>query len=152
MRAAFDALPGGTNVMQTPQSAYVWCHYDPVNFADPNGHSAGEVFGMIYSIISFFLWQMQVTSIALQMALLNFVIMIIPSIIDLIVSAASDEPLWGVNIFNAISAAGGVVPPDGAVGLPAQQPVQRERLSLHNGVGHLDARIAEPRPRRILQA
>ena len=102
VRAVFDALPGGTNVMQTPQSAYVWCHYDPVNFADPNGHSAGEVFGIIYSIISFFLWQMQVTSIALQMALLNFVIMIIPSIIDLIVSAASDEPLWGVNIFNAI--------------------------------------------------
>jgi len=102
MRRVFDALPGGTNVVQTPQAAYVWCRYDPINFADPNGHSVCEVLGMFWSIISFFLWQMQVTSIALQMAALNFVIMIIPSLIDAIVSLAKDKPLWGVNIFNAI--------------------------------------------------
>ena len=102
MRTVFDSLPEGTNVVQTPQAAYVWCHYDPVNFADPNGHSVGEGFGIFFSIISFFLWQMHVTSYALQMAALNFVIMILPSLIDLIVSAAKDKPLWGVNIFNAI--------------------------------------------------
>jgi YD repeat-containing protein len=103
VRGVFDRLPGGTNVVETPQAAYVWCHYDPINFADPNGHSAGEGFGMFFSVISFFLWGMQMTSLALQMAAINFVLMIVPSIIDLIVSAAKDKPLWGVNIFNAIA-------------------------------------------------
>lgn len=103
MRRVFDALPGGTSLTETPQAAYVWCHYDPINFADPNGHNVvGEVFGFLYYIISFFLWQMQVTSIALQMAAVNFVIMLIPSIVDAIWSAAEGVPMWGVNIFNAI--------------------------------------------------
>ncbi|MEN3333436.1 MAG: hypothetical protein V7641_2801 [Blastocatellia bacterium] len=103
MRSVFDALPGGTNVVNTPDAAYAWCRYDPVNYSDPNGHSAATGFGIFYSIISFFLWQMQVTSIALQMAALNFVIMIIPSIINGIYSAATGKPMWGVNIFNAIA-------------------------------------------------
>lgn len=103
MRSVLDALPGGTNVLNSPEAAYAWCRYDPVNYSDPNGHSAIAIgFGMAFSIISFFLWQMQVTSIALKMAALNFIVMIIPSLFDLIVSKVSDKPLWGVNIFNAI--------------------------------------------------
>jgi RHS repeat-associated protein len=103
MRTVLDALPGGTNVENTPENAYTWCRYDPINYADPNGHSAVATgFGLVFSMISFFLWQMQITSISLKMAALNFIVMIIPSIIDGIVSAARDKPLMGVNIFNAI--------------------------------------------------
>jgi YD repeat-containing protein len=103
MRRVFDALPGGTNVEMSPETAYAWCRYDPINYSDPNGHSAsGTFFGMFFSIISFFLWQMQVTTIALKLAALNFLIMILPSLFDLIYSGIKKQPLWGVNIFNAI--------------------------------------------------
>lgn len=103
MRRVLDALPAGTNISPAPETAYAWCGYDPINYSDPNGHSAVATgFGMFYSIISFFLWQMQVTTISLKMAALNFVIMLLPSLIDLIYSGAKGLPLWGVNIFNAI--------------------------------------------------
>lgn len=103
MRTVLDALPGGTNVENTPENAYTWCRYDPINYSDPNGHSAVATgFGLAFSVLSFFLWQMQVTTIALKMAAINFIVMVIPSLIDMIVSAAKDKPMWGVNIFNAI--------------------------------------------------
>lgn len=103
MRSVFDALPGGTNIENTPELAYAWCHYDPINYSDPNGHSAvGTGLGLVFSMFSFFLWQMQVTSIAFKLAALNFIVMLIPSLIDLIVSAAKGKPLMGVNIFNAV--------------------------------------------------
>ncbi len=103
MRRVFDALPAGTNVSPAPETAYAWCGYDPINYSDPNGHSAaGTVLGLGFSVLSFFLWQMQVTTISLKLAALNFIVMLVPSLFDLIYSAARDRPLWGVNIFNAI--------------------------------------------------
>ena len=104
MRSVFDGLPGGTNIVESSETAYAWCHYDPINFSDPNGHSAvGTGFGLAFSVISFFLWQMHATSLSLRLAAVNFIVMIIPSLIDLIVSkAGKDEPLSKVNIFNSI--------------------------------------------------
>jgi len=100
MRRIFDALPAGTNVSNTPENAYAWCRYDPINYSDPNGHSAiATGFGLFFSAISFFLWQMQVTTIAFKMAALNFIIMLIPSLIDSIFLGGN----WSVNIFNAVA-------------------------------------------------
>jgi len=70
LRAVFDALPSGTNVVLTPEMAYAWCRYDPINYSDPNGHSVATGFGMFYSIVSFFLWPCG-TSVLVAMDLEN---------------------------------------------------------------------------------
>lgn len=68
LRAAVRALPGGTARLFTPTTAYAWSAYDPVNFSDPSGHNW---VGLIFSVISSVLWEVQLTSVALQMEAIN---------------------------------------------------------------------------------
>ena len=68
LRQTLDALPGGTNIAHDKTAAYVWCEHDPVNRSDFNGHNW---LGWIWSVLSAFFWQMQVTSVALQMEVIN---------------------------------------------------------------------------------
>jgi RHS repeat-associated core domain len=65
-----DLLPGGTGRALSAADAYAWCHRDPINFIDPNGHNW---LGLIFSFISAFLWEMQLTSLSLQMEAINLV-------------------------------------------------------------------------------
>jgi RHS repeat-associated protein len=74
LRQTLDALPGGTNIATDRMSAYVWCDHDPVNRSDPNGHNW---LGWVWSVLSFFFWQMQVTSVALQMEVINIFVNIV---------------------------------------------------------------------------
>ena len=71
LRRTLRALPGGTQRLLNPVTAYAWSAYDPVNFSDPSGHNW---LGLIYSFISAFLWEMQLTSLALQMEVINILL------------------------------------------------------------------------------
>jgi YD repeat-containing protein len=71
LRSVLDALPGGTAIRLSPLDAYVWCRYDPLNLVDRNGHNAG---GLVWSTFSALFWNLQLTSIAGQMELLNILI------------------------------------------------------------------------------
>jgi YD repeat-containing protein len=64
-------LPGGALRITDPVAAYAWCGYDPVNRWDPGGHNW---LGLIFTTISALLWEMQLTSLALQMEALSIVI------------------------------------------------------------------------------
>ncbi|HEX9821350.1 MAG TPA: phospholipase D-like domain-containing protein [Methylomirabilota bacterium] len=68
LRAALDRLPGGTGRSITERTAYAWCAGDPVNFTDPTGHNW---LGVVWSLLSAFLWGAQTNSVALQMEMLN---------------------------------------------------------------------------------
>lgn len=71
LRPIARAMPGGPGRRLTPSTAYNWCAFDPVNRIDPNGHSW---YGLVLSFISAFLWEMQLTSISLQMEVINIVL------------------------------------------------------------------------------
>jgi RHS repeat-associated protein len=71
LRRVLDLTPGGTGRAFSPAAAYNWCNNDPVNFLDPTGHNW---LGMVWSFISAFLWEMQLTSLALQMEVINLVL------------------------------------------------------------------------------
>jgi RHS repeat-associated protein len=68
--ALLDLLPGGTGRNLSAADAYCWCRRDPINYIDPNGHNW---LGLIFSFISAFLWEMQLTSLSLQMEVINLV-------------------------------------------------------------------------------
>jgi RHS repeat-associated protein len=74
LRPVLDALPGGTGRLVDAASAYSFCAWDPVNYCDPTGHN---VLGIIWSVISAFVWQMQITSVALQMEVVSLVLWIL---------------------------------------------------------------------------
>lgn len=95
MRRVLDRLPGGTDFSSSPISAYSWCDYDPINRSDPNGHNP---LGLFWSVISSFFWQMQVTSVALQMEVIN----IIANIVLLPLSFLYWDFYKKISIFNAI--------------------------------------------------
>jgi tyrosinase len=95
MRRVLDRLPGGTDFGNDPVSAYCWCDYDPINRSDPNGHNP---LGLFWSVISSFFWQMQVTSVALQMEVIN----IIANIVLLPLSFLYWDFYKKISIFNAI--------------------------------------------------
>ncbi|HEX9821349.1 MAG TPA: phospholipase D-like domain-containing protein [Methylomirabilota bacterium] len=71
LRAVFERMPGGTGRAITERTAYAWCAGDPVNFTDPTGHNW---LGVIWSMISAFLWGAQTNSLALQMELANIAV------------------------------------------------------------------------------
>jgi tyrosinase len=95
MRRVLDRLPGGTDFSNSPVTAYCWCDYDPINRSDPNGHNP---LGLFWSVISSFFWQMQVTSVALQMEVIN----IIANIVLLPLSPLYWDFYEKISIFNAI--------------------------------------------------
>jgi YD repeat-containing protein len=95
MRQVLDSLPGGTDMSESPGAAYNWCGFDPVNRSDPNGHNP---LGMVWSILSAFFWQMQVTSVALQMEVINIIV----NILLLPFSFAYWDFYKKISIFNAI--------------------------------------------------
>ena len=95
MRRTLDALPGGTDFSADPLAAYNWCGFDPINRTDPNGHNP---LGLIWSCISAFFWQMQVTSVALQMELINILL----NILLLPFSFLYWDFYTKISIFNAI--------------------------------------------------
>ncbi|MGH2668908.1 MAG: RHS repeat domain-containing protein, partial [bacterium] len=68
LRAVLDRMPGGTGRSITEETAYAWCAGDPVNFTDPTGHNW---LGVIWSVLSAFLWGAQMNSLALQMEMVN---------------------------------------------------------------------------------
>jgi hypothetical protein len=67
---ALAARPGGLTGGLRADELWAWCGYDPVNRLDPNGHNW---LGLIFSVISFFVWEMGLTSIALEMEVLSIV-------------------------------------------------------------------------------
>lgn len=71
LRAVLDRMPGGTGRSITEETAYAWCAGDPVNFTDPTGHNW---LGVIWSVISAFLWGAQTNSLALQMEMINIAV------------------------------------------------------------------------------
>ena len=95
LQVLLAALPGGTGRQLDPLSAYAWCAYDPVNFLDLNGHNW---LGLIFSFISAFLWESQLTGIALEMEAFN--ILLEP--ITLLVQAVRGDldTWWRWSVFN----------------------------------------------------
>ncbi len=67
-RTAFHAMAGGTARRINDETAYLWCAGDPVNFTDPTGHNW---LGIVWSVLSAFLWGAQTNSLALQMEMVN---------------------------------------------------------------------------------
>jgi RHS repeat-associated protein len=74
LRPVLDVLPGGTGRLVDAASAYSFCGWDPVNYTDPTGHN---VLGIIWSVISAFVWQLQITSVALQMEVISLALWIL---------------------------------------------------------------------------
>ncbi len=79
-----DQTPGWTTRPLTPSAAYAWCNGDPLNYSDPSGHNW---FGLIFTTLSAFFWEMQLTSVSLQMHVINF-------IVDTIQVIPVFRPLW----------------------------------------------------------
>lgn len=80
LRGVLEAMPGGPSEKLSPEVAYNYCGYDPVNFNDPYGHSVG---GQIWSFFSSILWNAQLTHVSLQLQLLNLTIGGIGNLIQL---------------------------------------------------------------------
>lgn len=82
-----DHTPGWTTRPLTPAAAYGWCNGDPLNYSDPSGHNW---LGLIFTTISAFLWEMQMTSVSLQMHVINF-------ILDTIMVIPVFRPIWNTD-------------------------------------------------------
>lgn len=95
LRRVVDTLPGGTAVELTPVAAYAWCGYDPLARTDPNGHNW---LGLIFSTISALLWEMQLTSLSLQIQVVNLIAEVIQLVILRPVWDSSGY--WAHSIFN----------------------------------------------------
>lgn len=81
---SLDHTPGWTTRPLTPAGAYAWCNGDPLNYSDPSGHNW---FGLIFTTLSAFFWEMQLTSVSLQMHVINFVL-------DTIQVVPVFRPIW----------------------------------------------------------
>jgi YD repeat-containing protein len=105
LKRILRTMPGGTDRFLSPATAYQWCALDPVNALDLNGHNW---VGLIFTTISAFLWQMQLTSVALQMEVINIIMEVIFALAGVFgmigVSGWLDEGFrdwyWRWSIFN----------------------------------------------------
>ena len=96
MAAMLTALPGGAAPALTPVQSYAWCAYDPANFTDPTGHNW---LGLIFTSISSLLWEMQLTSLSLQMYIINILLDIL-QVFPVFRPAWDSDGYWNVSTWN----------------------------------------------------